>query len=254
MLQAVNRLGTARYVDIANATQIPYPTVCRIVETLIEMGMVEKQRNTRYFRPTFMVQSLSNGYQEDDALITAAGEPMAALCDEVGWPITIATRVGASMVIRDSTHHQTTLTYNHYAPGYALPLLECSVGKAYLAFCGEKELSTICSTLKKLQNDTGPARLLLNDPDAFLGQFRQLGYAFHTYIEHSKNPGKTSSLSVPIVINGQARAAMGLVYFSSTMNTQTAADRYLDQMRESVAKITQRCAQSSCAQINSPFA
>lgn len=253
MLQAINRLGTARYVDIAKETQIPYPTVCRIIETLIDMGMLEKQRHTRYFRPTSMVQSLSSGYQEDDAIITAASGPMAALCDQVGWPITIATRVGASMVIRDSTHQQTTLTYNHYAPGYALPLLECSVGKAYLAFCGEKELSKICSTLKKLQSENGSARLLLNDPDAFLGQFRQLGYAFHTYNEHNKNPGKTSSLSVPIVIDGEARAAMGLVYFSSSMNTQTAAKKYLNQMRQTVSDIMHGFVHSSNNLSTAPF-
>jgi len=240
VLQVINRLGAARYIDIANATNIPYPTVCRIVETLLDMGMLEKQDHSRYFQPSSMVQSLSSGYEEDAPLIAAAREPIVQLCEKVGWPITIATRIGGSMVIRDSTHRQTTLTYNHYPPGYALPILECSVGKAYLAFCSAQELRVITATLSSIQNDNVAARLLLKDPEAFLSGFRKLGFAYHSYNEHTKNPGKTSSISVPIIIDGEARAALGLVYFSSSMNTETAADKYLAAMQHCAQAIERR--------------
>lgn len=237
VLQAVNRHGVARYVDIANSTSIPYPTVCRIVGTLVDIGMLERQADGFGFRPTAMVQSLSVGFEEDDSLIRSARPVISALCEDVGWPITITTRVGASMVIRDSTHKQTTLTYNHYSPGYALPLLECSVGKAYLAFCSAQERKSIVATIKKISDVNPAAQLLLQDVNAFLRPFQDSGFAFHSYNEHTKDPGKTSSLAVPIFVDGELKAAMGLIYFSSAMGKAEAAEKYVLQMQQAAKRL-----------------
>lgn len=202
--------------------------------------MLERQADGFGFRPTAMVQSLSVGFEEDDGLISAARQVISDLCKEVGWPITITTRVGASMIIRDSTHRQTTMTYNHYSPGYALPLLECSVGKVYLAFCSEDERRSIISTIKKLGEDNPAAQMLLHKERAFVQPFQERGYAFHNYNEHTKDPGKTSSLAVPVYVDGALKAAMGLIYFSSAMDTAEAAESYVDAMHEAAARIEER--------------
>lgn len=239
VLQAVNRLGEARYVDVARITSIPYPTVCRIMNTLQDIGMIERGADGFGYRPTAMVQSLSVGFEDDDTFIRSARPTISALCDKVGWPITITTRVGASMIIRDSTHRQTTMTYHNYSPGYALPLLDCSVGKAYLAFCGESERRSIIASLRTLKASNPQLDLLLEDVDAFIGPLQRRGYAYHTYSEHTKDPGKTSSMAVPIFVDGELKAAMGLVYFSSTMVPREAAARYLDLMKSAALDVEQ---------------
>ncbi|MEM6683608.1 MAG: helix-turn-helix domain-containing protein [Pseudomonadota bacterium] len=238
VLQTVNRLGSARFVDVSKATSIPYPTVCRIIDTLVDAGMLEREAGRRRFKPTALVQSLSLGFQEDDVFVKTAQPVIAKLCDAVGWPITITTRVGNAMMVRASTHLQTTLTYNNYFPGYTLPLLQCSVGKVYVAFCSDEERLKIRKSLQKLEEIDPTTALFLRDERAFLKPYRDAGYGFHTYIEHTKNPGKTSSLAVPIVQDGRLKAAMGLVYFSSAMNTQNAAEKYVAEMRSACAEIT----------------
>lgn len=246
VLQAVNRYGVARYVDIANSTSIPYPTVCRIVGTLVDLGMLERMPDGFGYRPTAMVQSLSAGFEEEDSLVRSTRPIISALCEDVGWPITITTRVGASMIIRDSTHKQTTLTYNHYSPGYALPLLECSVGKAYLAFCSLQERKSIVATIKKIREINPTAQLLLQDVDAFLKPFQESGYAYHSYNEHTKDPGKTSSLAVPVFVDGVLKAAMGLIYFSSAIGNAEAAKKYVRQM-QAAAKDIEKIYLKSCS-------
>lgn len=243
VLQAVNRLGSARFVDVANATSIPYPTVCRIVDTLVDAGMLEREQGRRHFKPTPLVQSLSLGFQEDDAFVKTAQPVIAKLCDAVGWPITITTRVGNAMMVRASTHLQTTLTYNNYFPGYTLPLLQCSVGKAYVAFCSDDERQKIRTSLEKLDEIDPITALFLRDEGAFLAPFREAGYGFHTYNEHTKNPGKTSSLAIPIMCDGQLMAAMGLIYFSSAMKTRHAAEKYAEDMRQACKTIVELYAQ-----------
>lgn len=239
VLQSVNRHGSARLIEIANETTIPYPTVCRIVDTLVDIQMLEREEDRPYYRPTALVQTLSGGYQEDDALVKAARKPIADLCEDIGWPITIATRVGSKMTVRDSTHRQTTLTYNNYFPGYTLPLLHCSVGKAYLAFCAPDERRNIGLSINKWEGDDPETRLFLKDEDTYLKPYKDLGYAYHTYNAYTKNPGKTSSLSVPIFVDGTLKAALGLVYFSSAMNTQEAAQKYLEKMQATAAAVGQ---------------
>lgn len=232
VLQAVNRAGSMRLTDISKATGLPFPTVSRIVDTLVDAGMLEREPARRFYRPTALVQTLAVGYKEDHELVALARPHIVALCKLVGWPITVTTRVGNNMMVRDSTHKLTTLTFSNYAPGYTLPLLECSAGKAYLAFCDEDERSIVISSLKQLQSAPDKmAQLLLSDEAQFLGDIRAKGYASHAYNQYTENPGKTSSLAVPLFIGGKLAGGMGLVFFSSVMTVAQAADRYLNAMK-----------------------
>jgi DNA-binding IclR family transcriptional regulator len=138
VLQAINRGGSITMMQICRQAEIPYPTACRIIETLIKEGMVEREPARKRYRATALVRTLSLGFQDEDALVAVARPHIVALCARHGWPVTLATRVGHSMMVRDSTHKLTSLTLANYSPGYTLPIVECSTGKAYLAFCDEE--------------------------------------------------------------------------------------------------------------------
>lgn len=231
VLQAINRSGSLRLLDISSATGLPYPTVCRIVETLVDAGMIEREESIRKYRPTALVQTLSVGYQEDHALVMRARPHIVALCNKVNWPITIATRVGNTMMIRDSTHRLTTLTFNNYAPGYTLPLLECSVGKAYVAYCDDEERDNIIAGLKKINTEENERAYSILEDGFLVKKIRLDGYATHEYNQYTESPGKTSSLGVPIFVDGKIAGAMGLIFFSSSMSVGSAARDFSDQMK-----------------------
>jgi DNA-binding IclR family transcriptional regulator len=145
VLQAVNRAGSISLMQTSRQTQIPYPTVCRIVQTLLHEGLIEKEPNRKRYRSTALVQSLSSGFQDDSRLVKVARPHIVELTKRVAWPISIATRVGNMMMVRDSTHSLTSLTLSNYAPGYTLPIAECSSGKVYLAYCSDEERESIRS-------------------------------------------------------------------------------------------------------------
>lgn len=240
VLQAISRSGSLRLMDISNATRLPYPTVSRIVETLVECGMIEREPSGKRYRPTALVQTLSVGYQDEHALTAIARPYIVELCKSVSWPITITTRVGNRMMVRDSTHRLTTLTFNNYAPGYTLPLLECSVGKAYLAFCEDEEREHIISSIEQLDDTADQlASLLLRDDEILLSDIREAGYAYHAYNQYTENPGKTSSLAVPVFMEGKLAGGLGLIFFSSAMSVAEAAEKYAEQMKESAKQISE---------------
>lgn len=237
VLQAINRSGSLRLMDISRATDLPYPTVCRIVETLVDAGMIVRDETARKYRPTALVQTLSVGYQEDHALVTRARPHIMALCKKLNWPITIATRVGNTMMIRDSTHRLTTLTFNNYAPGYTLPLLECSVGKAYIAYCDEEERNNIISSINKLNTEEDKRAHSILEDGFLVKQILDQGYAKHEYNQYTENPGKTSSLGVPIFVDGKLSGAMALIFFSSAMSISNAARDYIEEMKRTAEAI-----------------
>lgn len=237
VLQVINRGGSVSMMQISRGARIPYPTAVRIVQTLIEEGMVEREPARKRYRPTPLVLTLSQGYSAEAELVRAARPLIVELTRRFLWPISISTRVGSYMMVRDSTHQLTTLTLHNYAPGFTLPIVECASGKAYLAFCDEEERQMILSGL--FASD-GPAermgRLLLADP-SLLRRIRADGYATQARNSYTANPGKTSSIAVPLFREGRVVGALALIFFASAMKMREAEARFADALKDTAARI-----------------
>src|SRR3546814_8763270 len=63
VLQAINRGGSLTMMEIARASAVPYPTACRIVQTLLHEGLVERESARKRYQPTALVQTLAHGFQ-----------------------------------------------------------------------------------------------------------------------------------------------------------------------------------------------
>ncbi len=250
VLTTVNRDGPISMMDIARAAQVPYPTACRIIQTLLHEGLVEKEPHRKRYRVTSLVQTLSTGYQTEDMLVSAAREHIEKLCHDVGWPISIATRVGTRMMVRDSTHKMTSLTFSHYFPGYTLPIAECATGKVHLAFCDDEERAAILEGLKAIGTESSHMGLVLMGDDYMLTKIRKDGYALQIRNVYNADPGKTSSIAVPL-FDGENKliGSLALIFFASAMNGDEAVAKYLKPMQETAEAIaaSMRKAESAAA-------
>jgi len=238
VLQAVNRGGSVTMMDISRQSRVPYPTACRIVQTLMTDGMIEREPARKRYRATALVKTLSYGYQEEDNLVAVARPHIVALCKKVAWPISVTTRVGHMMMVRDSTHKMTSLTLNNYAPGYTLPLTECSTGKAYLAFCDPEERADILRGMRELQGPAERMAILTLHDEAFFRDVREKGFATQARNAYTANPGKTSSLAVPLFRKGHVCGSMALIFFSSAMTIRQAQDAFLDDLKRTAQAIS----------------
>lgn len=238
VLAAINRDGPISMMGIARAAEVPYPTACRIVQTLQHEGLIEKEPARKRYRVTSLVKTLSTGFQNEDQLVAAGRDHIEALCKDVGWPISLVTRVGTRMMVRDSTHKMTSLTFSHYYPGYTLPIAECATGKVYLAFCDEEERNAIVEGWKAIETEASNMGLLLLSDDYMLQKIRREGYALQVRNVYNADPGKTSSIAVPL-FDGDDRliGALGLIYFVSAMSANEAAEKYLAPLQETARAI-----------------
>lgn len=238
VLQVINRSGSLSMMQICRQAEIPYPTACRIIETLIKEGMVEREPARKRYRATAMVRTLSIGFQDEDALVAVARPFIVDLCKKHGWPISVATRVGHSMMVRDSTHKLTSLTFHYYAPGYTLPIIECSTGKAYLAFCDAEERKAILSGMKHLDGPAERLAVLLTQDDTMLMAIRNKGYAVQARNAYTVVPGKTSSIAVPLFKGEQICGALALIFFAAAMPMAQAEALFVDDLRATADAIS----------------
>ena len=172
VLQAINRGQSLSMMAIAKTSEVPYPTACRIVQTLVHEGLIEREPARKRYRPTALVQTLAHGFQGHAQLVQMARPHIVELTRRAGWPVSLATHVGHSMIIRDSTHSLTALTFNAYYPGYALPILECASGLAFMSHMADEERADLLNALKLM-----PKRSTSHVIDLFeIGKFGKVPY------------------------------------------------------------------------------
>lgn len=230
VLQAINRFGSLTLSEIAQHADIPYPTAMRILRTFQDQGLIEREPSRKRYRPTALVQTLSCGYQNYDRLVTTARQHIVELTRTLGWPISLATRVGQAMVVRDSTSSLTTLTFNNYYPGWQVPLLASASGRVYLAHASEDERKILLDTL----NSQEASQYMVD-----FGQIRKQGYAAVTRTGYSANPGMTSSIAVPLFENQILLGSLALVFFAKALSITEAIDRFLSPLQRTARIINE---------------
>jgi IclR family mhp operon transcriptional activator len=238
VLQAVNRGGSITMMEICRGAGIPYPTACRIVQTLIDEGMIEREPSRKRYRPTALVRTLSFGYQEDGDLVTVARPHIVALTNKLAWPVSVTTRVGPMMMVRDSTHRLTSLTLHNYFPGFTLPIIECSTGKAYLAFCDEDERIGVLQGLRQLDGPAERMAVLLTSSERMLQEIRARGFATQARNAYTATPGKTSSIAVPLFHHDRVIGALALIFFASAVSMAEAEGRFVAALQETARAIS----------------
>jgi len=238
VLQAVNRLGSLTMMDIALASDIPYPTACRIVQTLMHYGMLEREPVRKHYRPTALVQTLANGYQEHSQLVDVARPHIVDFTRASLWPVLITTRVGNAMMVRDSTQDLTSLSFDTYTPGHTFPLLECASGRAYMAFADTEERETIMEGLREVDNGLDPYTFSLFESGYLIEEIRREGIATRGYNRFAGADGKTSSIAAPIFTDGVVCGAVTLVFFSSAMKMPVAIERFAGSLIEMARTIS----------------
>lgn len=240
VLKLINRHDGISMKFIAESIGVPYPTAVRIVRTLIFEGMVRRDDKKMLYRVAPLAKSLSCGIKSSDKMVSAARPLMTKITNDLGWPVVLGRRVGAYIVIEDSTHELTTQTFSEYAPGFTLPLQSSASGLLYLAHCSEELRASILEELKTrfMDDPLSSAKSFFNPSKEAFEEIRSQGYAIYWQNPYTKDPGKTSAFAVPIFLNEKMIGTLALVYFSSAMNAQQAVESFYKRLSQAADKIS----------------
>lgn len=180
VLRALQSQPIASLHDIYIATAISKPSLLRILHTLERAGLVTRRLADGYYRlSTF--SGVVRKRDRYDRVAEAAAPVLVRLCEKVKWPSDLMVPAGDHMERRETSrpHSPFILQSNldGHLVGERVGWLMTGVGRAYLAWCPEKEREGI---LQRLRKSDKPWDRLARDPkrlDKILSETRQRGYA-----------------------------------------------------------------------------
>ncbi len=234
VLQAVNRFNGAKPGEIAEATDIPRPSVYRLLKTLEDMGLVSKDHFSNRWRPTLHVKSLSSGFREEDWVCQVAVPHMIDLGRDVLWPLDLVTFRSHHMEVRESTHQLSPYSVHHGMVGKQLPLLETASGRAYLAYLPEDERRAVLGLLTEMTGRTAPFVTKDGAIEAILPRIRQLGVGYR----QSDFTPETGSIAAPIWYEDRVFACLTLIWSTSSLSFDKAVELYREKLLRTVDAIS----------------
>jgi IclR family mhp operon transcriptional activator len=231
----LNARDGATVSEVAQEIRLPRTTVYRILETLCEAGFAFRDSADDRYRLTARVRGLSGGFA-DEAWITAIAKPcLEELGRDVVWPVSLATRSGASMMLRETTDHGSPLAAERHSAGIRVPFLATAPGRAYLAFCPAGERDSLLDLLAgSTREEDKPARSPRAELLRTLADIATAGYATVT---RTRRLVDEVTAAVPVMVHDRVLAVLSIRLVSSSVPQRAATERFLPKLRGCAARI-----------------
>jgi IclR family mhp operon transcriptional activator len=241
LLRELNRHASSSVDMLHRATELPKPTIVRLLETLIAEGYVQQDARPGWYCVTAEVQSLSSGFHGEPAVLEAGRALAIAVTRRLKWSVGIAMLDGTEIVIRYSTIPYSPIAPYHTTVNMRLPLTTRAFGLAYLAFCSEPERTLLLNLIAA--KGSLECNLEARDLSAVLERIRAEGFAErHGASETDAEPERkaSSTLAVPIMSNDRVLATFGVTYYTSAVPRARAVAEYVPLLQQTAKDIAAR--------------
>ncbi len=247
ILHAINLSadGWASIAELSATTGLHRTTVRRLLETLQAEGYVRRSVSDDSYRLNQKIRQLSDGFTDDEWISEVANPVLGELLQKVVWPSDLCTLDGDSMLVRETTHRFSPLSFHRAMIRQRMPVLHTSAGRAYLAWCSAEERQQILQLLvagNDEQANFARNRVLV---DQMLEKVRRQGYA--TNDGEWNQQIKIAAIAVPIRHNGHVLASINVVFLKKAMSLAEAVERYLPELNSAVGKIQARLSEMDTA-------
>jgi IclR family mhp operon transcriptional activator len=234
VLTTLNRLERAPINTLASAVRLPRTTTYRILETLRLAGYVDRDPHDVCYRPTILVRALSDGF-DDEAMVAHIAKPhLAALGAQIVWPVAVATPSGATMMIRETTDHQSPLALEQYSAGVRVPMLSSAAGRAYLAFCSGQQRDALLELLSRSSLPEDRVARNRIEVERLLAETRTQGFGM---AHRARRVSEETSLAIPVRVKDRILATVTVRYAATAVPLRTAVEQFLPKMREVAQRI-----------------
>ncbi|MEX2942171.1 DNA-binding transcriptional regulator [Serratia fonticola] len=236
LLNVLNRLdGGASIAQLSSLTHLHRTTVRRLLETLQDQGYVRRSHSDDSYQLTLKVQELSEGFRDEQWISAIAAPLLGKLLQEVVWPSDLTTLNVDTMVVHETTHRFSRLSFHRSMVGRRLPLLLTASGLTYLAFCPDHEREELISLLaSRSEAEYHLARESLR-LGSILQRIRHHGYGENFMGWQSEQ--KIASIAVPVRNEQRVIASLNLVYIAKAMTIEQAVERHLTALQETARQI-----------------
>ena len=239
VLQALNAMEGGRWTSqqIADLTGLHRTTVRRLLETLVEEGYARRSSSDDSFRLLLAVRALSEGFTDAERIATVAPPIMGRLLQRVAWPSDLTTPDGDAMIIRETTHRFSPLSFHRAMVGRRLPMLLTAAGRAYFAMCAATEQEGILEILRAGGGGEQQQAIACNDTlvRALIRRVREDGYGSNHGDWTAQ--AKIGALAVPISSAGVVKGSLNVVFLNRALSLKEAERKLLPELQVAATEI-----------------
>ena len=238
VLRVVNQERMATVGSIHKATGLDKATIVRMLETLEHEGYVMRDPERAAYAPTGRTLLLSQGYNQHLWVGSVADPILQEVRDQNGWPVDIALFDGDAMIISQTAQERGSVLFVRRRPGFRIPVLTTSLGRAYVALCDDAERQEIVARLAQIP---GPATDLARDParlEAVLAEVRDRGYAItDPSYSHEMFDDKVWAIGVPVRTGAKVFAAINVMLLHSAVQEADGVGQFLEPLQRTADRI-----------------
>ncbi len=221
--------------ELSEATELPRPTVYRLLAALIEAGLVRQSRASHAYQLGNTLLSIAHRALDQIDIRDIAHEHLETLRDETGETVHLAVYHKGQMLYVDNLESQERVRMS-CSLGASMPLHSTAVGKSFLSFLPESECESMLPQLA-LTNVTGKSIISLDALRTELDLVRMRGWATDEeenerdifcfgapILNREGRPVAAVSVSIP---RYRLRANVEPIYVEPLLRTTQAVSRIL---------------------------
>lgn len=184
-----------------------------------------------------------------DRLVEVAGPVLDWLVGRIHWPSDLSIRNGSFMQLHETSRLHSYFLLHRLQIGFRINMALSAPGRAYLAFCPEKERRTILRLLRSTR-DVGYA-VIGGQPSMIriLEETRRRGYSIrdphwggHFSENKSRYDDGLMAIAVPIMLGDQVLGCLNIVWIRRLFKPLDIAKRHLSDLNQAAALIASRYA------------
>jgi IclR family mhp operon transcriptional activator len=247
VLHALQASSIASLHDIHLATHISKPSLLRILNTLEKSGFVSRRLADGHYRISSFA-GIARKRDRHARVAEAAAPVLDRLCQKVRWPSDMMVPAGDHMERRETSQPSSPfslhLAYRNRV-GQPVGWLLTGVGRAYLAFCPEREREAILQLLRKSPK---PEDQLARQPDQLnriLAEVRSRGFATRDPAFTGSHYGGTpmddglQAIAVPLLDRAKVHGSINVLWIRTAFTVDAFAARHLNDLQSAAAEIVE---------------
>jgi IclR family transcriptional regulator, mhp operon transcriptional activator len=244
VLRALQERPISSLHEIHQLTRLPKPTLLRILRTLEDFGAVSRRLADGHYRISATLSQLARKGDRYDRVAEAAAPILDRLCGKISWPSDLLVPAGDHMEIRETSRVQTPFStvFLHDRIGTPVNWLLSAVGRAYLAFCPEKERDKILGLLRKSElpenqfaRDEKRVRLALKETQMKGYGTRDPAFGGGAYRRQA--PDGLAGIAVPLLDKKRVHGVINIIWPRAARTIEDMVHDHLTDLQEAASKI-----------------
>jgi DNA-binding IclR family transcriptional regulator len=160
--------------ELAERTGLSRPTVSRLTQTLVGMGMLQQEPSRKGYRLAPAVLSLAHAMRSGSSVLQVAAPLMRALAQSRQINVGLAAPDRDEMVYLESIRYSRRAAFRNVVSGQRVPMELTSLGRAFLAVTSDERRKALFNLFRHRRGSQWPA--LAHEIELAMAEIRAVDY------------------------------------------------------------------------------